>query len=64
MAAADRPQPEGRGREETQASSHLTVKDERKMVELHFITTHLVQKRWPFGSQASINGCHSRTKLG
>lgn len=49
---------------ETGSSSHLTVKDERKVVELHFIITHLVRRRCHFGSQPSINWHHGRTRLG
>ena len=57
-------QPKVRGTDETRSISHLTMKDERKAAEQHFLITHLVQRRCHFGSQPSINWRHSRTRLG
>ena len=57
-------QPEGRGGDETRSVFHLTVIDEAKVAELHFITTRLVPGRCRLGSQPSINWHHSRTRLG
>ena len=57
-------QPEGRGGDETRSVLHLTVIDEAKVAELHFITTRLVPGRRRLGSQPSINWHHSRTRLG
>lgn len=56
-----RPQPEVRGDE---ALFHLTVIDEGKVAELHFIITRLVPRRYRLGSQPSINWHHSRTRRG
>ena len=59
-----RPQPGVRGGGETRSVFHLTVIDEEKVAELHFIVTRLVPRRYRLGSQPSINWHHSRTRRG
>ena len=59
-----RPPPGVRGGDETRSVFHLTVIDEGKVAELHFIITRLVPRRYRLGSQPSINWHHSRTRRG